>query len=145
MEHTATYGLTQWSKSDRIQMEDFNSDNLKLEQALTDLTAQTAKSGNCKIVVGTYTGTGTYGSSGPCTLTFDGKPIVVFVGSDGFQFTASRGASRAIAAADSQNDRTQHLTWGETTLSWYSLSGNAAYQLNYSGAVYHYVALLADI
>lgn len=40
MEHTATYGLTQWSKSDRIQMEDFNSDNLKLEQALAGLAGQ---------------------------------------------------------------------------------------------------------
>ena len=31
---TDNYALSQWERSDRIQMEDFNSDNLKLETAL---------------------------------------------------------------------------------------------------------------
>ena len=34
MNHTPLFDLSQWEKSDRIQMEDFNSDNLKIENAL---------------------------------------------------------------------------------------------------------------
>lgn len=34
MKHTPTYNLTQWELTDRIQMDNFNADNLKLEAAL---------------------------------------------------------------------------------------------------------------
>lgn len=37
MQHTSQYQLNQWAKTDRIQMEDFNTDNLKIEQALAAL------------------------------------------------------------------------------------------------------------
>jgi hypothetical protein len=37
MEHTANFGLTQWEKTDRIQMEDFNADNAKIDAALQAL------------------------------------------------------------------------------------------------------------
>lgn len=44
MEQTANYGLNQWAKADRIQMEDFNRDNAKLDAALkAHETALTAK------------------------------------------------------------------------------------------------------
>lgn len=39
MKQTATYKLTQWDKQDRIQMEDFNGDNAKLEDALKSQAA----------------------------------------------------------------------------------------------------------
>ena len=34
MEHTENYQLSQWAKQDRIQMQDFNADNQKLDTAL---------------------------------------------------------------------------------------------------------------
>ena len=34
MQKTVNYQLNQWVKSDRIQMEDFNSDNAKIDAAL---------------------------------------------------------------------------------------------------------------
>lgn len=34
MKQTASYKLSQWEKSDRLQMEDFNGDNAKIEAAL---------------------------------------------------------------------------------------------------------------
>lgn len=37
MQHTSQYQLNQWARTDRIQMEDFNTDNLKIEQALAAL------------------------------------------------------------------------------------------------------------
>lgn len=39
MEKTPKYDLSQWSRSDRILMEDFNRDNANLETALTALAA----------------------------------------------------------------------------------------------------------
>lgn len=36
MEKTANFELCQWDKDDRIMMEDFNLDNLKLDQAIRD-------------------------------------------------------------------------------------------------------------
>ena len=37
MQKTVNYQLNQWVKSDRIQMEDFNSDNAKIDAALKAL------------------------------------------------------------------------------------------------------------
>ena len=34
MNYTENYQLSQWSMEDRIQMQDFNADNLKLDTAL---------------------------------------------------------------------------------------------------------------
>lgn len=43
MNTTSVYGLNQWVSSDRILMSDFNSDNQKLETALTALAADIAQ------------------------------------------------------------------------------------------------------
>lgn len=44
MEKTPKYDLSQWTKTDRILMEDFNADNARLEAALSALAAaQTAE------------------------------------------------------------------------------------------------------
>ena len=40
MNHTQTYKLSQWEKTDRILMSDFNADNAKLENALSALAAR---------------------------------------------------------------------------------------------------------
>lgn len=73
MEHTTNYQLSQWEKSDRIMMEDFNGDNAKVEAALAALaasgsgtaqalTAATSRL-NSRFYSATYTGSGAeYGS-----------------------------------------------------------------------------------
>ena len=38
--HTSRYGLSQWEKTDKILMEDFNSDNLNIERALRNHDSQ---------------------------------------------------------------------------------------------------------
>ena len=40
MRETSNYKLSQWDKTDRIQMEDFNSDNAKIDAALGTLAEQ---------------------------------------------------------------------------------------------------------
>lgn len=41
MQHTTNYALSQWEPTDRILMQDFNSDNAKLEAALSALAGAT--------------------------------------------------------------------------------------------------------
>ena len=40
MRETSNYKLSQWDKTDRIQMEDFNSDNTKVDAALAALSGR---------------------------------------------------------------------------------------------------------
>ena len=42
MRETSNYKLNQWDKTDRIQMEDFNGDNAKIEAALAAVDARLA-------------------------------------------------------------------------------------------------------
>ena len=150
---TANYQLSQWVKSDRIQMDDFNSDNAKIDTALkaladkdTAMEAAIASCGNCKIVYGTYTGNGKYGKDNPNQLTFDGNPLFVIIkGSTGSSPTLGIQAMRGwnTAFANSTNSSAVcHLTWGEHSLSWYN-SQSSTDQFNASGSVYPYIALFA--
>ena len=59
MNKTANFQLTQWEKTDRIMMEDFNRDNAAIDTALKGnadkaaaLQTALASCGNCKIVYG---------------------------------------------------------------------------------------------
>ncbi len=63
MNKTPNYNLNQWSRDDRVLMDDFNADNARLDTALAglarskaDLSALAVKT---EIAAGTYTGDGT--------------------------------------------------------------------------------------
>ena len=93
MNKTTNFQLTQWEKTDRIMMEDFNRDNAAIDAALKGnadaVAAETAareagisalqtaltSCGNCKIVTGSYTGNGNAGAKKTITLNFPGKPL----------------------------------------------------------------------
>ena len=81
MNKTANFQLTQWEKTDRILMEEFNSDNEKIDTALkanadgvAALQTALASCGNCQIGISTYTGTGTRGEEYPCLLYTSPSP-----------------------------------------------------------------------
>ena len=146
---TANYQLNQWVSSDRIQMEDFNTDNQKVDTALktlADQTAQIARCGNCKIVCGTYTGTGTYGESTPNSLDFDAQPLFVLVQGTAKESDADchlrmvAGAAWAIGAP-TNSAWNNVVTWGANSVSWYT-NRAANIQFNTSGKEYCYLALL---
>ncbi len=93
MNHTPNYRLSQWEKSDRVLMEDFNGDNAKIDGALkaeanaraaetAALRAAIAKFGNCRMETQTYTGTGKCGAGYPTVITFPAMPdyFVIFGG-----------------------------------------------------------------
>ncbi len=162
MNQTANYQLTQWEASDRILMEKFNADNAKIDAALkanaddiaeleTALSALSA--GTPRIVVGTYTGSGQYGSSHKNTLTFPRKPLAVMVVGGSYQATSLflRPGTQGTAHETAGSGCTLSLAWGEDSFSWYattrvtgsnsSASISAAGQLNESGKTYTYLAL----
>ena len=116
-----------------------------------DLAAVNANLGshghNVRIVSGSYTGTGRYGSSNPNSLTFDFIPVLVLIG-----MSASNGAISMCHLAR-PNERAASggaglsLSWTDHGVSWYngnSSDSAAEYQLNKSGATYHYLAFGYD-
>ena len=156
MEQTSKYGLSQWDAEDRILREDFNADNAKIEAAIKDLETSTAQAlaaaGNCNIVVGSYVGTGTHGSSNPNTLTFDFEPKILFLDVS-TRVTASgmnskipaysillRGATEASTATGS----TLNVIWNGNSVSWYYDGKGTDYsstQYNTAEQTYYYIAL----
>ena len=163
MQHTQNYQLSRWEKDDRIMMEDFNADNEKIDAALAakadaeDVTAlgETVAalaaglgSGgqNCRIAWGSYTGNNSVGSSHPTSLTFDFKPVWVYIaghystGNDLYTGQFLRPSRIGVGPLSMLP-----LTWSDRGVSWYvpsTTSGdlNSA-QLNNSACTYWYVAL----
>lgn len=63
MQKTENYQLNQWDKTDRIQMEDFNADNAKIDAAIKEAkdaaaVAAALATSTSKLHFGTYTGNG---------------------------------------------------------------------------------------
>lgn len=141
MNKTANFQLTQWEKTDRIMMEDFNRDNAAIDAALKSnadkaaaLQTALASCGNCRITLSSYKGTGTLGEAHPTSLTFAEPPLLVFVLGPESGFMA-RG--RAMNAFQSSSNATPTTTWSadQKTVSWYT-PYDAKYQLNTKDAVY---------
>ena len=140
---TANYGLNQWAAGDRVLREEFNQDNAKRETALN-------AAGNCRIIAGSYVGTGTYGESNPCHLEFLFRPQIIFMDigtADDYNsvpqyYLFFYGAQEAFAFGESERNI---LTWSDTGVSWYFpnvlVSNAAMHQFNASGKTYRYLAI----
>ena len=146
-------------------MEEFNSDNEKIDTALKSsadgVAAETAarEAGisalqtaltscvNCKIVTGSYTGNGNAGAKNPVTLRFPGKPLLVVIHSvERFNNALDRmllvnGAKWGFS--ERANYYHNLVTWGETSVSWYDTDEDYIRQLNVPDRTYVYVALMA--
>ena len=117
-------------------------------------TAQKTADSKCKIVSGSYTGTGTYGSGNKNSLTFDGTPKLLIVSSTvSSAYGGSRtypqlifvyGESGSIASlitSGSEVFSSAKVSGSGNTVSWYSADA-AAQQLNVSGIKYNYIAII---
>ena len=112
--------------------------------------------GAARIVTGTYTGTGEYGSGSPNTLTFDFVPKLLFIvdGKASYTYmtliipgTYSYGMSTTGSSASTVNNvlnsastHRMQTSLSGNTVSWYS-KVSAGAQLNTADAVYSYVAI----
>lgn len=175
--HTKKYQLSQWERSDKVVVEDFNSDNRNIENALAGLDASKAEvealealrsevSGKAeqseldslsglvaetlpevpRIAVGTYTGTGTCGETGPTVVTFPFEPKLVILTGDHAE-AVCRWGQQYVGAHVGMNLVNFTAEWDGPTLSWYATRygtsnpttpNNAAYQMNTKNVVYHY-------
>ena len=142
LNQTTNYGLTQWEATDRILMQEFNSDNTKIDAALAGLAEQAAGLGNCQIYCTTYTGTGTTGESSPNTLTFPNIPALVMITGSGFIGITGTGTTYMICLQSGSNGFC-YATWSGDgkTVSWYAPGGGSE-QLNATNQVYQVTAFL---
>ena len=162
---TTNYPLNQWESTDQVLRTDFNADNAKLDAVLAGLaedvsgkagqtaldalsstvaghTAAMSGFGNCRIVYGSYTGSGPGGSSNPSSLTFDGKPLAVFIMAQTHSSNTWSAFLPMIRGAQWASANTPcTVTWSENGVSWYHNEGSAFYQL--SRGTNFYIALLA--
>lgn len=91
------------------------------------------------IATGTYTGTGTYGSSNTTKLTFDFEPklvLVALVNNPSTDWSIFSSLSNASMVANSAYNN--HVSFSGNTMTWYGSS--ALRQHNESGVKYAYVA-----
>ena len=136
---TENYSLSQWERTDKVQMEDFNEDNAKIDAALAGLAA----SRNCQAYYTTYVGTGTAGASYPNRMTFPHKPLFVYV-------IGNWGSCLAMVQghiyANRPSGRRNIITWGGNSVSWYEdnngFAASATDQCNTSGETYCVFAIL---
>lgn len=104
-----------------------------------------------RIETGSYVGTGTYGPSNPCSLTFDFTPKIVLMHTGAthayseythcmvFVWGITNGFSFGSSGSSSNE-----VTYSANTISWYNSSGHlatAGAQLNGSGTTYWYTAI----
>lgn len=100
-----------------------------------------------KIAVGSYTGTGTYDSSNPNSLTFSFEPKILMIsdnptsyplGMDHFGMWFS-GIDLFISSGTGSQGYQPIVNILGNIISWYASSD--VYQLNVSGREYHYIAI----
>ncbi len=144
MEHTGNFQLSQWESTDRIQRQDFNADNAKIDAALAAHAAAITRRGNCRLVTFTYTGTGECGEGKATTITFPGQPDFFIVFGSQSIAMAFWGEARILSLTYTSG---QSYSFGGSTIpvTW---SGNQMIlqttymesQLNTKNAIYHVAA-----
>lgn len=143
---TANYSLSQWERTDKIQMEDFNDDNAKIDGALGEhaaalsaQAAQIAKRGNCMFHHGTYTGSGL---GGPVSYTFPWVPQLVIIVGDASLAVMPYGDARCRNLYGT-TPTDLAVTWSGNSISWQLASGttrNPYLHMNQQNTVYHVYA-----
>ena len=145
MTKTTNYQLNQWAKSDRLMMDDFNADNLKVDSALAALGEAIAAAP--KIAVGSYTGSGSCGASSPRTLTFAFQPKLVIVVENSWDYLkagtaliSGQSLSAGIGGGTSSGACLGlTVSWSGNSVTWYGPS--AEKQLDVENCEYFYCAI----
>ena len=157
---TPHYSLSQWERDDRVLMEDFNADNVKIDTALTaeakaraaaDSTINTTLSahsaalsrlGNCQIYTTSYVGNGKHGQANPITLTFPRKPLLVIVAqvNYGAMIVMPQGCAHIMHTEGNRGALV--VTWQGNSVSWWT-SDNSLIQMSEQDKTYMVVAFCA--
>lgn len=136
--HTEHYQLNQWSLDDPVQMEDFNEDNRKVDEALNQLMSE-----RVRMTLGSYIGTGEYGPEHPNTLTFDFTPRLLLILGEGHggSFLLTYSAITTYAPPTATSDSWElEFQWTDNSISWYS-EERPGTQRNAEGVAYTYLVI----
>ena len=139
--YTPNYRLHQWEPEDPFLRTDFNEDLAKIDQALQ-------ASGDCHFIYGSYVGTGTFGTSAPCTLDFSDilpetpKMLLVrrSIGTYNYLLVLRGMESTFLSSENTYSNEVAHFTWKDTSVSWY-VEKNETLQMNLEGETYYYIAM----
>lgn len=147
MTKTEHYNLNKPEAGDPVRVADFNENADIIDTALA---------GGARVECGTYTGTHTYGSDKPNTLTFGIAPKIVFVFTVSTEYGSmantaytgnAMGENNVVFYYGGSSIRTyssgvgtMHYTLSGNTLSWYSTQSETV-QLNSGGSTYGYIAI----
>ena len=104
MTHTTNFNLSQWAKSDRIQMADFNADNQKIDAALASC---------CRSYFASYTGTGATSR----TFTFTGKPVMLVILGSNNLMVIHRGLNSGCTYWGGSAQYQFSVSWGDTSVT----------------------------
>ena len=149
---TEHYNLSQWERTDKIQMEDFNEDNAKIDGAIkaeadartaadAAINAALACKGNCRVALTSYTGNGQYGQSSPTSIYFSGRPLacILACGGRGFAvlaYGASMAAGGMVGISGGDLFRSElNLSWSGSRVSFWQ--NDARRQFNEEGQTYY--------
>ena len=153
MNTTTNYQLSQWEGADRILMEDFNSDNQKIDAALkanadavTELEEGKADAADVpRIITGSYTGTGAAGS---VHYTVGAKPRLLFLavmssrsGAHYCGLLAGEGFYLPFYSSGGETGKTGFITFTDDGFTMNHPSSWTEYGFNRSGVTYRYVAV----
>ena len=86
-----------------------------------------------RIATGSYVGTGTYGASNPCSLTFPFPPKILHV------ICVDDGSS-ITWCGEPRHGEILYFSLNDNTLSWYTNDPDTITQMNVSGWQYYYAA-----
>lgn len=126
----------------------FLTSALPANPKVTDALKSLATVGLGKIAYGSYIGTGTYGSSNPCRLTFNFVPLLLIVvpmktGINSYEITAFPSAGwywlKHAFSTDTSVKVIDGMELSGATVSWHG-SGSST-QANMTGITYKYLAL----
>lgn len=153
--------VSQFVSSDNFNMAEFNDMISQINSGVnSEVTALTTLiNSGAKIQTGSYVGTGTYGESNPCSLTFDTPPKLVWLTSyisSGTRKLFDTWDGRRTPFMDSAILTTSYLQplgfglrqpqlpYGKKsndgkTIYWYNAEG-VLYQYNETGDIYNYIA-----
>ena len=142
MEQTTHFQLNQWAASDRIQREDFNADNAKIETALADLdqrteALETAGFGNCRLYCAAYAGDGKTSR----TFTFPKPPKLVLLYGGVYVCLASAGSTVSGCHAVNGAGKEGTAAWSGSSVTL-AFPG-AHYLCNSQGLTYQLAAWIA--
>ena len=129
--------------SQKASQSALSSETSTRASAISSLTNQVNKKGNCQIYYSSYVGDGVNTRSR--TLTFPSRPLMVFVMGSNIILRAIQGASYAMCKTSGEGGAACPASWSGNSLTWTGSSVWSASEICNAKDVTHYVVAFMDM